>query len=111
MLNIAEGYGKRSPVDRARILDIARGSALESAACLDVLVARKRLERADVRPGKDLLVRVVSVLTKLIEKLLERPSTSTSTTQTAKYSIPQVGDQRLGAHLVPALARATSTCT
>ena len=39
VLNIAEGNGKRSPVDRARILDIARGSALESAACLDVLVA------------------------------------------------------------------------
>ncbi len=37
--NIAEGNGKRSPVDRCRYLDIARGSALECAACLDGLVA------------------------------------------------------------------------
>src|SRR5205814_8868452 len=40
-LNIAEGNGKFSTADRARFLEIARGSALERAACLDVLVARK----------------------------------------------------------------------
>src|SRR6266446_2299965 len=40
-LNIAEGNGKFSGKDRARFLEIARGSALECAACLDVLVARK----------------------------------------------------------------------
>ena len=36
-LNVAEGNGKRSTRDRARYVDIARGSALECAACLDVL--------------------------------------------------------------------------
>ena len=41
--DIAEGNGKRSPADRCRFLDIARGSALECAACLDALVARKRV--------------------------------------------------------------------
>src|SRR5213596_3109287 len=40
-LNIAEGNGKFSARDRARFLEMARGSALECAACLDVLVARK----------------------------------------------------------------------
>ena len=40
VLNIAEGNGKRSHPDRCRYFDISRGSALESAACLDVLVAR-----------------------------------------------------------------------
>ncbi len=41
--NIAEGNGKRSLPDRCRYLDIARGSALECAACLDGLVARRKL--------------------------------------------------------------------
>ena len=40
-LNIAGGNGKFSNVDRARFLEIARGSALECAACLDVLAVRK----------------------------------------------------------------------
>ena len=66
-LNIAEGT---AVVDRARFLDIARGSALESAACLDVLVARKDLETSGVAVGKAQLLRIVSMLTKLIEKLL-----------------------------------------
>ena len=39
-LNIAEGNAKRSAPDRCRYLDTARGSALECAACLDVLVAK-----------------------------------------------------------------------
>ena len=63
-LNIAEGNGKYTASDRCRFFDIARGSALEAAACLDVLVARKRLEQAD--PGKAILVRIVSMLVGLI---------------------------------------------
>ncbi|MBV9657945.1 MAG: four helix bundle protein, partial [Verrucomicrobia bacterium] len=39
-LNIAEGNGKSTSADRCRLLDDARGSVLECAACLDVLVAR-----------------------------------------------------------------------
>src|SRR6185503_17726936 len=43
--HIAEGNGKRSPSDRCRFLDIATGSAMECAACLDGLVARRQLAR------------------------------------------------------------------
>jgi four helix bundle protein len=49
-LNIAEGNGKFSANDRARFLEIARGSALECAARLDVLSARADLLRED-EPG------------------------------------------------------------
>ena len=78
-LNIAEGNGKRSVADRVRYLEIARGSALECAACLDVLVVRKRLADDEAGRGKATLVRIVSTVMKLIERLLEQPSTSTST--------------------------------
>jgi four helix bundle protein len=41
-LNIAEGNGKFTTPDRCRYFAIARGSALECDACLDVLVAKGR---------------------------------------------------------------------
>ena len=63
-LNIAEGNGKYTAADRCRFFDIARGSALECAACLDVLVAKKRIDSAD--SGKTILVRIVSMLVGLI---------------------------------------------
>jgi four helix bundle protein len=37
--NIAEGNGKWSKKDRKKFFEVARGSALECASCLDVLVA------------------------------------------------------------------------
>jgi len=63
-LNIAEGNGKYTAADRCRFFDIARGSALECAACLDVLVAKNLIESAD--SGKAILVRIVSMLVGLI---------------------------------------------
>jgi four helix bundle protein len=63
-LNIAEGNGKYTAADQCRFFDIARGSALECAACLDVLVAKKKLVEAG--PGKTILVRIVSMLVGLI---------------------------------------------
>ena len=63
-LNIAEGNGKYTDADRCRFFDIARGSALECAACLDVLVARKQIKQAD--SGKEVLARIVAMLVGLI---------------------------------------------
>ncbi len=63
-LNLAEGNGKYTEADRCRFFDIARGSALECAACLDVLVAKKRIDSAE--EGKAILVRIVSMLVGLI---------------------------------------------
>jgi four helix bundle protein len=63
-LNLAEGNGKFTDKDRCRFFDIARGSALECAACLDVLVVKKRIKSAE--EGKVQLVRIVSMLVGLI---------------------------------------------
>jgi four helix bundle protein len=63
-LNIAEGNGKYTAPDRCRFFDIARGSALECSACLDVLLAKKRLAQAE--QGKEILVRIVAMLIGLI---------------------------------------------
>src|SRR2546422_7927247 len=61
-LNIAEGNGKFSAKDRARFLEIARGSALECAACLDVLVARKLAAPEQIENAKENLARIVQML-------------------------------------------------
>jgi four helix bundle protein len=67
-LNIAEGNGKFSGKDRARFLEIARGSALECAACLDVLVARKLATPDQVEEAKESLVRIVQMLMGMLRR-------------------------------------------
>src|SRR5256714_2270273 len=68
-LNIAEGNGKFAIRDRCRYLDFARGSALECAACLDVLVAKRLTETPAIIPGKQQLLEIVSMLMGLIGSL------------------------------------------
>jgi len=67
-LNIAEGNGKYSLKDRCRFFDIAHGSALECAAALDLLVAKAKLTRDQIRPGKERLQRIVRMLMGLIKR-------------------------------------------
>jgi S23 ribosomal protein. len=67
-LNIAEGNGKFSPNDRARFLEIARGSALECAAALDVLVARELATPEQITSAKQSLVRIVEMLVGLLRR-------------------------------------------
>lgn len=71
-LNIAEGNGKFAIRDRCRYLDFARGSALECAACLDVLVAKLLAEPDRVTEGKQHLFEIVSMLMGLIKSLSSR---------------------------------------
>ena len=66
-LNIAEGNGKRGPRDRKRYFEIARGSAMECAAALDVLVATGAKTDSDVERGKELLHRIAAMLTKMTQ--------------------------------------------
>ena len=71
-LNIAEGNGKFAIRDRCRFLDFARGSALECAACLDVLVAKRLIRAERIRSGKEQLLEIVSMLIGLAYSLNER---------------------------------------
>jgi four helix bundle protein len=64
-LNIAESCGKVTVPDRARFLAIARGSALECGAILDVGIAMRAIDEASVPPAKALLARIVAMLTKM----------------------------------------------
>ena len=45
------------------------GSALECAACIDGLLARKRLTTDVAETGKAILTRIVSMLSKLVASL------------------------------------------
>ena len=68
VLNIAEGAGRRTPADKAHFFTIARGSATECAAVLELLVARGFLTSPAHRHGRGLLVRVIQMLTRLIAR-------------------------------------------
>ena len=68
-LNIAEGNGKYTAPDRCRYFDTARGSALECAASLDVLVAKGICSQDQVAEGKALLHDEVSLLVGLIRRI------------------------------------------
>jgi len=68
-LNIAEGNGKFSQKDRARFFQIAHGSALESAACLDLLVARRCCADNAIKKGKAILEEIVRMLFKMLDQL------------------------------------------
>ncbi len=59
-LNIAEGNGKSTPKDRCKFFDTARGSALECAAALDVLVAKRKMKPETAEIGKAMLFEVVN---------------------------------------------------
>ena len=71
-LNIAEGNEKYSGIDRARFFEIARGSALESAAYLDVLVCRELIFANKIEPAKNQLIEIVNMLMGLLKRFSER---------------------------------------
>mgnify|MGYP006301985745 FL=1 len=63
--NIAEGNGKGTDADRRRFFEIARGSALECSAIQDCLEACDVITTAQNKAGRGMLVRIVSMLTRL----------------------------------------------
>jgi four helix bundle protein len=68
LLNTAEGNGRRQRRTRAKFFDDARGSVTECVACLDALVAKNVSTPAEIEEGKQLLLRIASMLTRLIAR-------------------------------------------
>jgi four helix bundle protein len=65
VLNTAEGAGQFSKDEKQRFYRIARRSATETAAILDILDRREAVPTAVVEPAREMLVRVVSMLARL----------------------------------------------
>jgi four helix bundle protein len=78
LLNIAEGNGRYTSADRCRFFDMARGSTLECAACLDLLAIKKIITAEELKASKEALEKIVSMLVGLIrsnssDRLHEEP--------------------------------------
>ena len=69
VLNIAEGNGKHSSKEHKRYIEIAKSSALECAAALDVMFAKKIINEQKLEDGKEMAVVIVKMLYKLGESL------------------------------------------
>jgi four helix bundle protein len=63
--NIAEGAGRRSRKEKRRFYTIARGSATETAALVDVLRLRRLAPPGACKSARIHALRVVQLLTKL----------------------------------------------
>jgi len=66
VLNIPEGNGRFTSAYRCKFFDIARGSGLECAGCLDLFFIKKLLSETELDEGKTLLKDIVSLLVGLI---------------------------------------------
>jgi four helix bundle protein len=85
-LNIAEGNGKFTPLDRCRFFDNARGSALHCAAGLDLLSTKTSSALPAIDGGKHILRSIVSMLVKLTDSNLGGANTPIET-NTARQNI------------------------
>ena len=83
LLNTAEGNVRRQRQTRAKFFDDARGSVTECAACLDALVAKGICASEEIGDGKQLLLRIASMLTKLITRFDSSSSSSASVVREA----------------------------
>jgi four helix bundle protein len=61
-INVVDANSRRSTDDRNRFLDVAHGSCLECAACLDILALCEVLNSQAVTNDKETLCRIVAML-------------------------------------------------
>ena len=71
-LNLCEGASRRQPADKAHFFAISRGSAAECAAVVHLLLSRGLLSNLEANRARALLVRTISMLTRLEQRCLRR---------------------------------------
>ena len=84
-LNIAEGNGKFTAADKCKYFDTAHGSALEYAACLDLLLIKNAVSERELDEGKRILSSLVSLLVGLIKSKM--PDRFSLREEGAEYSV------------------------
>jgi four helix bundle protein len=67
-LNIAEGAGEYAIDEKVRFYRMAKRSATECASILDVCRKLQLLDEQNYAKGRDLIVRIVSILTKMAQR-------------------------------------------
>jgi four helix bundle protein len=65
VLNIAEGAGRSTGADQRKFFEIAKASATECAAIIDIIRDWKIADRDRCLGARDLVIRVVQMLTRL----------------------------------------------
>ena len=79
-LNIAEGAGEFSKADKARFYRFARRSSTECSAILDVCRVLQLTDEHKLSQGRELLVRIVAMLTSIVLRLKKKRSKTGSKT-------------------------------
>jgi four helix bundle protein len=69
VLCIAEGAGRHSRRDKRRLYAMARGSAMETAAAIDVVRLRRLAPDSVCDHARSLALRVIQMLTRLMDVL------------------------------------------
>lgn len=67
-LNIAEGAGEYASDEKIRFYRMAKRSATECAAVLDVCQRLQLIEERQYTKGRELLIRIVSMLIKMAQR-------------------------------------------
>ena len=81
LFNVAEGAGEYAENEKIRFYRMARRSATECAAILELSVRLKIIENANYLKCRDLLIRIVAMLTKMT-----RQSSTVTGTQSVKVT-------------------------
>ena len=78
-LNIAEGAGEFAPSEKARFYRMAKRSATESAAIIDVCHRLTLVDQTRITAAHELLLRIVSMLVRMVRGTDSGTGTGTGT--------------------------------